>query len=234
VFKVGNSNSPSTWAGAPAPSDVVVLPGGGTHGSDRILVLWPDNAIQNQWLQVTVLANGRTGLAVPDVFYFGNAIGESGNDPANTVVDQQDEVGARTHPTGFAPALMDNPFDFNRDGRVNATDALIARHHPSGLDPLQLITAPAGAGLRGTSLARASTPGLTGAKSWPQAMRADNHIEGLVHDAVLQNAARPEPTGNGALSAKWAWLYDLEQLTARPQSSKKEGRLSRCGLGPGA
>ena len=114
--------------------------------SDRVTITWDDNGIQkNQWLQVTVKADGNTGLAAADVFYFGNAIGESGDNPANAVVDSQDEIGSRTHKTGFTAAAIDNPYDYNRDGKVNATDDLIARNNASA--ELQLISAPVGGAL---------------------------------------------------------------------------------------
>ena len=124
--------------------------GEGTGGSDRVTITWDDNVIQNQWLQVTVLADANTGLSAPDVFYFGNAIGESGNSPADAVVDSADETGSRTHKTGFTAAAIDNHYDYNRDGRVNATDDLIARHNRTdgvGGNPLQLIAPPLSAPL---------------------------------------------------------------------------------------
>ena len=49
---------------------------------------------------VTVLANETTGLAQPDVFYFGNAIGESGNSTTDAKVNAFDMLGNRTTPVG--------------------------------------------------------------------------------------------------------------------------------------
>ncbi len=41
------------------------------------------------------------------------------------------------------PAPPDDPYDFNRDRRVNASDQIIARHHASAVaGQVQLITAP--------------------------------------------------------------------------------------------
>ncbi|MCK4276210.1 MAG: right-handed parallel beta-helix repeat-containing protein, partial [Phycisphaerae bacterium] len=77
-FKVGNDNNPGAWPTGPAPTSVAVRAGAGAGGSDRITIIWADNAIEKQWLQVTVLATANTGLATNDVFYFGNAIGETG------------------------------------------------------------------------------------------------------------------------------------------------------------
>jgi hypothetical protein len=109
-------------------------------------IVWNDNAIKNQWLQVTVKSDTNTGLPVDDVFYFGNAVGKSGDNLANAVVNAQDEINSRTNKTGFSSAGIANRYDYNRDNRVNATDDLIARHNRtdgSGATPLQLIFAPA-------------------------------------------------------------------------------------------
>ena len=139
VFKVGNDNSPSSWAAAPAPSAVQVRTGAGVSGSDRVDLIWTTGAIQTQWLEVQVLANSNTGLpdkfggGIGDVFYFGNAVGDSGtgNSAFGTFVNATDEIGARNNPHGFGnPATVDDPFDYNKDRFVNATDQVIARNNP--------------------------------------------------------------------------------------------------------
>src|SRR3989442_15996863 len=71
------------------PISVTVRPGAGVDGSDRVTLIWRDynpldasplpQAVGNGWLTVTVKANYHTGLAQPDVFYFGNLIGEAGD-----------------------------------------------------------------------------------------------------------------------------------------------------------
>ena len=78
------------------------------------------------------------------MFYFGNAPGDSGNDPTQTSVNATDEIMARMDPHHFLdPALIDNPHDYNRDEKVNATDEIIARSNGTHfLTRLQLITAP--------------------------------------------------------------------------------------------
>src|SRR5262245_35905880 len=92
TFRIGNDNDPATWAAAPAPSNIIVRSSAGGSGSDRLTILRPDGAIANTWLQVIVKATATTGLATPDVFYFGNAIGESGDSAANALVNASDEV----------------------------------------------------------------------------------------------------------------------------------------------
>ncbi len=94
---VGKDDQPQSWPAAPAPSQVMVRDGQGVGGSDRVTLVWEDGAIVNQWLRVEIKANRTTGLREPDVFYFGNIVGESGNASGNTVVDSADELAARRH-----------------------------------------------------------------------------------------------------------------------------------------
>ncbi len=143
-FKVGNDNTPSGWSAAPAPTSITVRSGDGTGGSARVTLLWANNAIQKQWLQVTVRATATTGLASDDVFYFGNAIGESGNSALDAKVTVADELGARSNPrTLLNPAPIDFAWDFDRDAKVNVGDQLIARNNVTTvLTALKLITVP--------------------------------------------------------------------------------------------
>ena len=71
-------------------------------------------------------ADAVTNLGADDVFYFGNAIGETGNSTTDFKVNSIDEFGCRENQsTGAEPAAIDDPYDFNRDQRVNATDQII-------------------------------------------------------------------------------------------------------------
>ncbi len=144
TFKVGNSNDPTSWATAPAPVSVSVRSGVGVGGADRVTIIWTDNAIQKEWLQVTVLATGNTGLVEDDVFYFGNAVGDTGNSATDTYVNASDRLGCRANPHHFLdPAPIDDAYDFNRDKNVNASDRLIARANPTNFtNALQLISVP--------------------------------------------------------------------------------------------
>jgi len=141
VFRVGNDNHPGAWAAAPSPTVIAVRPSAGTGGSSRITLIWPDNAIEKQWLQITVLPTPNSGLIAPDVFYFGNAVGESGNSATDARVDVSDENAARQHPRNFlSPAAIDDVYDYNRDKRVDVSDENIARQNNSNfLTALKLI-----------------------------------------------------------------------------------------------
>ncbi|MCC6124992.1 MAG: hypothetical protein IT426_08525, partial [Pirellulales bacterium] len=138
-FRAGNDSNPAAWSSAPAPLSITVRLGAGQLGSDRIAILWADGAIKNNWLQITVKATAITGLTQPDVFYFGNAVGETGNDPENAVVDAADEYNIASHRTGVVPTNAANPYDINRDRIINATDMFLARSNVSGSNPLRLI-----------------------------------------------------------------------------------------------
>ena len=139
LFRKGNDNKPygddldnpaDDWPWAPDPIAIAVRPGAGQDGADRVTLIWEDGAIRNCWLQVTVLATDATGLAENEVFYVGNAVGESGNSTTDALVNATDEIGARNNPhSPFNPAPKDDRYDFNRDKLVNATDQIIARNN---------------------------------------------------------------------------------------------------------
>ncbi len=138
TFTVGNSNNPGSWSAAPAPTSITVRLGAGVGGSDRVEITWADGAIKNEWLQVTVGATTDTGLAAPFTFYFGNAVGESGNSATDAVVDATDAQVVAAN-----PASITNVYDYNRDGVVNSQDATIATSNATTpATALQLISPP--------------------------------------------------------------------------------------------
>lgn len=125
VFKVGNSNVPSGWAAAPAPSAVVVRPGAGAGGSDRVEITWADNAIRNTWLEVQVRATAATGLAAADVFFWGNRVGDVGaNSPNGTFLTSAADATSVLAGMAGGVSITDSR-DFNRDGNVTAADKTI-------------------------------------------------------------------------------------------------------------
>jgi hypothetical protein len=150
TFRYGNDDTPAGWTTAANPTTMAVRTGAGTGGSDRVTLIWADRAIPNgNWLQVTVKANGHTGLAAADVFYFGSAIGETGNSTADAKVNSQDVTRIRNNYTGFGSVGIESVYDFNRDRKVNSQDVTICRNYYSGFTPLKLINPPAAAPLPG-------------------------------------------------------------------------------------
>ena len=107
-------------------------------GSDRVEIIWANGAILKQWLEVIVLANGNTGLTQKagypagqgDVFFFGNAVGNSGlgDTATNAPVNATDESGARLNPANLAANIpITNIYDMNRNAQVNANDQNASR-----------------------------------------------------------------------------------------------------------
>jgi Concanavalin A-like lectin/glucanases superfamily len=141
---VGNGSDTSLWQPAPT-ADIAMRAGFGVGGSTRMEIVWDDNDIENEWVQVTLKADAVTKLAAPDVFYFGNVIGDSGNSTTIAADDSADELAARAHGTGLTAAPITSPYDFNRDGHVDTGDQLTARANAGG-PVLQLIVAPAAGG----------------------------------------------------------------------------------------
>ncbi|MCB1095193.1 MAG: fibronectin type III domain-containing protein [Verrucomicrobiae bacterium] len=130
VFRSGNTDEVSTWEPVVQVPMVEVREGAGTGGSDRVTITFPNEAILKTWLEVTVLPTQRTGLAEPDTFYFGNAVGETGSDLSNAVVNSLDELRIRVNgQTSGQVAAIGNLFDVNRDKVVNAFDEVQVRVH---------------------------------------------------------------------------------------------------------
>jgi uncharacterized delta-60 repeat protein len=127
-FKVGNTATPDTWAAAPAPLSITSRPSGLGDGSTRVSIVWADGAIKNQLLQVTVKANANTGLTNPDVFIFGNLVGETVTSAGSAalVVNASDVTATRLAKRNVAVPVTE-PADHNRDGRVNVLDDEIVR-----------------------------------------------------------------------------------------------------------
>lgn len=126
-FEVTAPNTSDGWAVAPAPASILRRAGAGVFGSDRITITWPDGAIVDRWLRVTWRAGAGNNLAADDVFAFGNLVGETGDEPDAARVGPADVMRARFHSRPSAPAPLTSWFDFNRDGRINALDAAVAR-----------------------------------------------------------------------------------------------------------
>jgi hypothetical protein len=129
TFRTTTGAGGTTWRPAPPPKSVTVRRGAGVGGTDRVTLLWddyqpggtsPNMAVANGWLEVTVKANADTGLAQPDVFTFGNLIGDDNVDTRGAVVDALD-LALIKRSTGRAEGILDTR-DFNHDNRINALD----------------------------------------------------------------------------------------------------------------
>jgi hypothetical protein len=160
-FRVGDNNNPNTWADGPEPTSITVREGAGAGGSDRITITFADGAVQNEWLEVTLLPTVRTGLAEADVSYVGNIPGETGDQPNAAVVNALDVAGVKGHLSGTTTTEpITNRYDFNRDGRVNALDvAAVKRNLLARITLIQPPDRPTGP-LAATSLLFSDAPVL--------------------------------------------------------------------------
>ena len=128
---------PPGWYATSGPASITVRRGAGVGGSDRVTLTWPDRvrnsseeALVNEWLEVTVKATLRTGLGQPDVFYLGNRTGETGDGEPPVAsalhVTAIDLAGTR-RAMGMQPVPVSSPYDHNRDGVVNGLDVAVVR-----------------------------------------------------------------------------------------------------------
>jgi hypothetical protein len=138
TFRVNQADNPDTWSQAPVPT-ISVQSGAGPGGSDRVTLVWDDGAIVNQWLEVTVLATGQTGLGADDVFYFGNVVGE---------VDGDGEVGDSDYDVlvsqfGMPGSIASLASDINASGQVDLADFSIMRSAFGNIVQMPTPVAPA-------------------------------------------------------------------------------------------
>ncbi len=235
AFKVGTSNSPGTWATAPAPASISVRSGAGVGGSDRIEITWPDGAISNTWLEVTLKGNDaiggsdtNTGLSASDVFYFGNRIGDAGFDPAGlAVTNASDEIAVRLNP-GFDEPIT-SPYDFNRDQLVNANDQIIARLSTGFLALIDVSTSAAAPVAVPTSELNAVGFGIGSQRpriridnestaiqldpDWQLVARQSSDVRSrdLVLAQMLEDASIGQPLSEIVESLDLAWLSEMTQ-----------------------
>jgi len=209
-FRVGKNSNLNTWTPAPAPNGFAIRsPVGDLEELARISIRWVNNVVQNVWLEVTVLANERTGLSVPDVFYFGSRIGDSGSgSPTAAVTSAADELAAR-----FAPGVnqpITSLLDFDRSGAVTAVDPLIARNNDGILLKLNLPAPQAAAPV--VNLA------VTSVDDDLADIAAQSLVEPLVTRALAEESARTSPSRAELLAcaaqawSEWLSVEDEDKL----------------------
>lgn len=84
------------------------------------------STVRNTWLEITLRPTLRNGLAVADVFQFGNLIAETGDAAGPARVGADDYIATRAGLETGTVAITD-PRDHDRDRRVNARDLVIVR-----------------------------------------------------------------------------------------------------------
>jgi hypothetical protein len=117
---------------------------GGTAGSDRVKLVLADQAIQNAWLRVTVLADSNTGLAADDVFYFGNArfdVTPTSLFPSKQIVINIFDTNAVRAKQGQNAGVVSSIHDVDRNGVIDVVDTNTVRAG-QGATSLRSFTAP--------------------------------------------------------------------------------------------
>jgi Glycosyl hydrolase catalytic core/Ricin-type beta-trefoil lectin domain-like/Cadherin domain/F5/8 type C domain len=123
---------------------ISTIAGGGLNGSDRVKLEFANNAIQNAWLRVTMLADASTGLASNDVFYFGNArfdVTPTSPFPSQQVIINAFDVNGIRLRQGQTLGGISSIYDVDRSGVVNAFDTNAVRTG-QGVASLRFFTAP--------------------------------------------------------------------------------------------
>ena len=114
-----SANPPSGRAVAPAPT-VIEVTAETAFTPARVRFEWPDNVIQNRWLQVRVLANAAIGLTTTQEFYLGNLQCEiNGSLPGGIFFVQNSDLTAAL-PVGGAgsPGSVTSIRDVDKNGFV--------------------------------------------------------------------------------------------------------------------
>jgi 3-phytase len=235
VFKVGNNNSPSTWAAAPAPSAVSVRAGAGESGSDRVEIIWADGAIKNTWLEVQALPSAHTGLAAPDVFFWGNRVGDT-TFPATGGTFLTNVAGDGAAIVGASPASsvgIANLYDINRTNTVNVAGdrAQVVANSPGSLLRIDIGTggpfAPQASSSRGAdsgiAAALAATTNEPASRGAPPSAvsdllprRADERVTASIMsifgELAQKDAPRSGPTTNDMTTLADRFDFDDELL----------------------
>jgi subtilisin-like proprotein convertase family protein len=115
-------NPPTGWIAGPAPSFVSVTPG----TPDRVLIEWPNGAIANRWLRITVLANANTGLSQPEVYYIGHLLGETTGASGGVFTVQFNDVSAIRAAAG-STVNASSTLDIDKNGNVTFADISVMR-----------------------------------------------------------------------------------------------------------
>jgi Polysaccharide lyase family 8, super-sandwich domain/Concanavalin A-like lectin/glucanases superfamily/Polysaccharide lyase family 8, C-terminal beta-sandwich domain/Bacterial Ig domain len=174
-FAIWNSfpNATPNFVAISPSVTVSTFPSGGTAGSDRIKLVFADNAIQEAWLRITVLANASTGLATNEVFYFGNARGDitpNTSFPSQISLNALDLNQARNNQLSSG-AVVSNHYDVDKNGAVNGLDLNQIRAR-QGTNSLRSFTAPSGMLM---SLASSSIDSAFADTSWLEAFQIGNN-----------------------------------------------------------
>jgi large repetitive protein len=136
-------NPPAAWSDAPAPSSITVNPG----PPSQVLIEWPQNAIANRWLRMTVFANDNTRLPEAEVFYVGHLLGETTGPSDGLYTVSFADIGLIRGGIGQSVGAS-SPLDIDKDGIVAFADISAMRSSIAGQLTNVTIPASGNGGLR--------------------------------------------------------------------------------------
>jgi len=206
---VEGDHPPSGWVEATVPSSVTIVPG----APDRVIIRWPDHAIANRWLRITVKANAITGLTAPEVYYIGHLLGET-TGPSGSVftVSFADITPIRSAVGSTVNAS--SPVDIDKNGTVAFADISAMRGNVGA--QLTIITIPAAAGGVGVEMASA-LPGSGNS----QAGRGSGLKEVFAAPAI-GSLSTDAPRSYICLEASGLATSGKSRITTQPWASKSD------------
>jgi subtilisin-like proprotein convertase family protein/subtilisin family serine protease len=138
---------PDSWQIAPAPSSITV--NSISDERSQVVIQWPNNAIQNRWLSVSILPNQNTGLEVGETFFLGHLLGEVNGQLSNGIyVVSNADAALISNSVNGASVPVSSIKDLNKDGFITVAD-ILAMLPGIGANRLRNITIPGNAEERG-------------------------------------------------------------------------------------
>jgi hypothetical protein len=135
AFNEGD-NPVAGWVDAPAPTSVSLLPGQGLSGSNRIALVWADNAIANRYVCVSLTVGGTRIFEV----YVGHLLGETTGPSNNSFTVAFADITPIRSAVGSA-VDSSSPTDIDKNGTVSFADISAMRGNVGA--QLTQITIPA-------------------------------------------------------------------------------------------
>lgn len=135
AFNEGD-NPVAGWVDAPAPTSVSLLPGQGLGGSNRIALVWADNAIANRYVCVSLTVGGTRIFEV----YVGHLLGETTGPSNNSFTVAFADITPIRSAVGSA-VDSSSPTDIDKNGTVSFADISAMRGNVGA--QLTQITIPA-------------------------------------------------------------------------------------------
>jgi len=216
AFELG-VHPPESWQLAPNPASLSV----NSAATSRVVIDWPDLAIINRWLRVTIKANANTGLEQAEVYYLGHLRGETTGlfgDTYTVAFADITPIRSSVGQTVNAGSI----FDIDKNGTVAFSDISAMRDN-IGIQ-LSNITIPAAGGAGSSSNLSSSRPGESGDSSRSAVPVPLHLVAGQLLSSVTICADR-RPQVVSMFSSEMSLLGRLTRPQHSPQASQAKGAV---------